>query len=144
MLRLKAADGKFLTPEPVFSLKESVFGSAQQTPILYEEHIYGVRPNGELVCLDLDGKVLWASGMAHRFGKYGYGPYLIADGLILVLDEGGKLTLVEAGSSEFKLLAQAQVLPGNDSWGPMALAAGRLIVRDLTRMVCLDVAEPKK
>ena len=34
---------------------------------------------------------------------------------------------------------QAQVLTGHDSWGPMAMAGGRLILRDLTRMVCLDV-----
>ena len=41
----------------------------------------------------------------------------------------------------YEQLAQAQVLPGNVSEGPMALAGGRLIVRDSTRMVCLDVAE---
>jgi outer membrane protein assembly factor BamB len=29
---------------------------------------------------------------------------------------------------------------GVDCWGPMALVGGRLIVRDMTRMVCLDVA----
>jgi outer membrane protein assembly factor BamB len=140
MLGLKAADGK-PKPEPLFRLRENVFGAAQQTPILYENLIYGVRPNGELACLDLDGKVIWTSGAAHRFGL---GPFLIADGVILVLDESGKLTLAEASSSEFKPLAQAQVLHGHDAWGPMALAGGRLILRDLTRMVCLDVAEPKK
>jgi outer membrane protein assembly factor BamB len=38
----------------------------------------------------------------------------------------------------------AQVLQqGNESWGPMAFVSGRLIVRDLTRMVCLDVMETK-
>jgi len=140
MLGLKAAGGR-PKPGPLFRLKEAIFGAAQQTPIFYEERIYGVRPNGELVCLDLDGKVLWASGTAHRFGL---GPFLMADGLILALDDNGKLSLAEAGSSEFKLLAQAQVLPGHEAWAPLALAGGRLIARDLTRMVCLDVAEPKK
>ena len=38
----------------------------------------------------------------------------------------------------------AQAIPGGVTcWGPMALAAGRLIVRDFTRMVCLDVAEKR-
>ena len=36
------------------------------------------------------------------------------------------------------------MLAGHDSWGAMALAAGRLIVRDLTRMECLDVNEESK
>ena len=38
------------------------------------------------------------------------------------------------------LLAQSQVLKGRESWAPLALAGGRLIARDLTRMACLDVA----
>jgi hypothetical protein len=37
-------------------------------------------------------------------------------------------------------LAKAKVLDGIESWGPMAIASGRLIARDLTRMVCLDVS----
>ncbi|GAG51327.1 unnamed protein product, partial [marine sediment metagenome] len=37
-------------------------------------------------------------------------------------------------------LAQAKVLEdGHEAWGPLALAGGRLILRDLTRMVCLDL-----
>jgi len=48
-----------------------------------------------------------------------------------------------SSSSEFKLLAQAQVLPVT-KLGAMALAAGRLLVRDMTRMVCLDIAEAEE
>lgn len=135
MLRLKAEGGKF-TPEEVFRLKESVFGAAQHTPVVYDGNIYGVRPNGEAACLDLDGKVLWTSGTGQRFGL---GPFLIADGLLIALGDNGKLSLMEASPGEFKLLAQAQVLSGHEAWAPMALAGGRLIVRDLTRMVCLDL-----
>ena len=32
-----------------------------------------------------------------------------------------------------------EVLEGVDAWGPMALVHGRLILRDLTRMVCIDL-----
>ena len=52
------------------------------------------------------------------------------------------MTLAEATTAGYRRLARAQVIDdGVTSWGPMALAAGRLIVRDLTRMTCLDVAE---
>jgi len=142
MMRLKP-DGQKFTPEVLFRLKENVFGATQQTPILYEDHIYGVRPkpSGELVCLDLEGKVLWASGTAHRFGL---GSFLLADGLLFVLDDNGKLALVEASPNGFNLLAQAQVLNDHESWGPLAMAGGRLLARDLTHLVCLDVAQAAK
>ena len=135
MLNLKEENGK-LIPETLFRLTPKVFGSAQQTPILFNGYIYGVRPDGRLVCIDLDGNPVWDSGPAHRFGL---GPYMIADGLIYVMDDSGLLTLAEAKSDGYNQLAQAQVLTGHDSWGPMAMAGGRLILRDLTRMVCLDV-----
>ena len=135
LLELKQQNGK-IVPNTVFRLKPNVFGSEQQTPIFYEGHIYGVIPGGQLACLGLDGKQVWTSGSQHRFGL---GPYMIAGGMIYVMNDTGLLSLVEASPAGFKLLAEAQVLHGHDSWGPMALAGGRLILRDLTNMVCLDV-----
>ncbi len=135
MLQLKEENGTF-TAEPVFRLKPKVFGSDQQTPIFYDGYIYGVIPNGQLVCLDLEGRHVWASGTTNRFGL---GPYVIVGGLIFVMDDHGLLRLVEATPKGYKELAQAKVLSGRDSWGPIAVAGKRLIVRDLTRMVCLDI-----
>lgn len=114
-----------------------VLGAEQHTPILYDNHIYAVlpKPRQELVCFDLEMKPLWASGK-----RFGIGPYLIADGLVFVLNDRGRLTLAEASPEAYRELAEATVLDGHDSWGPMALVDGRLILRDLTRMVCLDVS----
>lgn len=135
MLGITGKDGKF-TATPEFRLDAGVFGATQQTPIFHDGSIYGVRPNGELVCLDLKGQVQWASGMDHRFGL---GPFIVADGKILVMDDSGGLTMAQASPDGYIPLGKAQVLDGHDSWGPMAIAGGRLIVRDLTRMVCLDL-----
>jgi outer membrane protein assembly factor BamB len=135
MVEVTQQDGKWQA-KPVFRLDADTFGATQQTPVFHDGHLYGVRPNGELVCLDLEGKVVWASGMGQRFGL---GPFLVADGKILVMDDNGGLTMAKVGPEAFGLLAQAKVLDGHDSWGPMAIAGGRLIVRDLTRMVCLDL-----
>ena len=136
MLRLKEEDGN-LIPETLFRLEAKVFGSDQQTPVFYKGHIYGVRPDKQLVCMDLDGNIVWSSGPMNRFGL---GPYMIAGGMVYVMDDSGLLTLAKATPSGYNQLAQAQVLQGHDAWGPMAMAGGRLILRDLTRMVCLDVA----
>ena len=40
-------------------------------------------------------------------------------------------------------LAGVKVLEGPDSWGPMAVAFDRLILRDLNRMICLDISKPR-
>lgn len=120
----------------VFRLAASVFQSHQQTPILYKGYLYGVKaPNGELVCIDLNGKIVWNSGTA----RFGLGPYTLADGMLYMLSDKGDLTLVEASASGYKELAKAKVLTGHDAWAPMALIGGKLLLRDATTMVCLKV-----
>ena len=141
MLRLTEADGK-IVPETMFTLKPKVFGSEQHTPVFYDGHIYGVRPDWQLVCLDLEGSVVWTSSSSYDFKKLG--PFMVANGFIYAMNGEGKLTLAEASSKGFKVLSEAQVLDGIESWAPMAIASGRLIVRDLTKMVCLDVGAAKR
>jgi outer membrane protein assembly factor BamB len=157
MLQLKKAGDKF-TAQTVFKLAPGVFGAIQHTPVLYQNHLYGVRQDGRFVCLTPDGKPVWASDSSQQFGL---GSFLEADGLIFAMNDKGLLRLLEASPQKYNVLAQAQVLklessetqaegtsanasekkPIGDSWAPLALAGGRLIVRDLTRMVCLDVAK---
>ena len=105
--------------------------------MLLDNHLYGVRADGKFVCLTLDGKPAWTSGPGQQFGL---GSFIMADGLIFAMNDSGLLRLIEATPEKYSLLAQAQVLKGRESWAPLALAGGRLIARDLTRMVCLDVA----
>lgn len=136
MLKLTETGGT-IAAEPVFQHTTSVFGSIQHTPIFYESHIYGVRPDGQLVCLDLEGNVVWTSTSANKFGN---GPYSIVDGLIYVMNDTGELALAQTGSSGYVELARAKVLTGHESWGPMAIASGRLIVRDTEHMACLDIS----
>jgi len=137
MLKLTQENG-MISAQPVFRLEPEVFGSEQHTPIFYNGYIYGVRPDKQLTCLDLDGNVVWTSTSAHRFGL---GPYTIANGLIYVMNDSGLLTLTEATPSGYVQLTQARVLEGPDAWGAMAIASGRLILRDMNRMICIDVTD---
>ncbi len=136
MLQVTKQGNRFTT-KPLFRLDADVFGATQQTPIYFANHLFGVRPNGEFVCLDTQGKVVWSSGSDH---KYGLGPFLKANGVFFVMNDSGLLSLVEATPTRFNLLTQAKILNGRESWGPLAIADGRLIARDITRMVCLDAA----
>ena len=138
MIRIVREGDRFIVEE-LFRLKPQVFASEQQTPILYGEHIYGVRDNGELVCLDLDGNVVWTSGRSNRFGRKGRGPTMIADGMLLILTTEGTLSLIDPSPEGFRKLDEAQVLFGGEAWGPMAITGGKLLLRDLTRMICLDM-----
>lgn len=138
MIRI-SGDGEKFKAEELFRLSSEQFGSEQQTPVLYEGHIYGVREDGQLVCLDLEGSVVWTSGRMNRFGRQGRGPLMIADGMLIVLTGDGELALVKASPSGFERLAAAKVLAEGESWAPMALAGGMLIVRDLVTMACLDM-----
>ncbi len=135
MLQLEEKDGQ-ITANTLFRLGPERFGSTQQTPILYKGHIYGVRPDEQLVCLDLEGNEVWTSTSAYKFGL---GPYTIAGSLIYAMNDTGLLSRIEATHEEFRLWDQTQLLDGHDSWAPIAFAMGRIIVRDLNRMVCIDI-----
>jgi len=137
ILRLTETDGKIAVQSEFLHTTE-VFGSIQQSPIYYGGYIYGVRPDGQLVCFDLQGNVVWTSTSANKFGN---GPYSIVNGLIYLMNDSGELTMAQASPSGYLPLAHAKVLEGHESWGPMAIASGLLIVRDKERMICLDISE---
>ncbi len=137
LLQLLPGSGK-PTVQMLRQLSPREFNSEQQTPILYDGHLLGIRKqgNGQLVCLDLEGNEIWNSGR----DRFGHGPYLIADGAVLALSTQGRLVMAEANTQQYRPLASHQVFDGGiDAWGPMALVQGRLILRDMTRMTCLDL-----
>jgi len=142
MLRLKREGGRFAAEE-VLRLEAKGFSTEHHAPVYYGGYLYGIMAKeagalgNQLVCLDPSGRLLWSSGRENRFGL---GPFMVADGLILALEEKGTLVLAEASPKGYVPLAQANILEdGHEAWGPLALAGGRLILRDLTRMVCLDL-----
>ncbi len=117
--------------------------SEQQTPILHDGLLYGIMPKDagalkrQFVCYDPNsGELVWSSGKTHRFGL---GPFFLADGRFFVLDDDGTLTMLSASRTGYEQLAQHKVIDGHDAWGPIALAGTRMLLRDSTRMVCIDV-----
>lgn len=118
--------------------------SEQQTPVLAGGLLFGVLPNdagplrNQLVCVHPDEmrNYVWSSGRERRFGL---GPYLVADDKLYVLSDDGILHMLEITAEGYRELGRKPVLDGHDAWGPMAVAAGRLVLRDDTRMVCVDL-----
>jgi outer membrane protein assembly factor BamB len=144
MLRVAETNGAYTVTELGRWKPGKGLSCEQHTPLLYEGHLFGVLPKdagplrSQFACVHPDdcGTFLWTSGKADRFGL---GPFMAADGKVFVLDDDGVLSVLRASTSGYTLLARARVLDGHDSWAPLALAGGRLLVRDSRRMVCLDL-----
>jgi len=137
---------KGFTATKLYNLTAAQFNSEVHTPILYQNHLFAVgsKTRGRFTCLGLDGKVVWqspvVSGDPAASRTFELGGFLLADGMFFVLDgKTGMLRLIEASTAQYKELASAQILSGEEVWGPMALSNGRLVIRDMSQMICLQV-----
>ena len=118
--------------------------SEQQTPLLIDGTLFVIQPKDagalrtELVAADVDllPEIKATSGKEARFGL---GPYLYADNAFWIVDDDGVLHVYGYENNEFHYIAHHKVLPGADSWGPIACAGGIMVLRDSTSMVCIDL-----
>jgi outer membrane protein assembly factor BamB len=141
MIRVSRQEGTFVA-EKLFSLGASGWNSEVHTPILYQDHLFGVgkKRRGQFTCLNLEGQPIWQT---QQRGGFGLGSYLLADGMFFLLEgRSGMLRLVEANCNEYRELDHAQVLSGHDVWAPMALSAGKLVLRDMSQIKCIQVGMP--
>jgi hypothetical protein len=152
----KKADGRYGTTE-LFTTKE--FGDQTKPPVQHKGHFYAQygtnsRRDG-MVCMSMDGRIMWKTRREPDFNK---GSMILADGLILATDGAQTLYLIEPDPSGFKSLASARALgeggtgSENDpiasrvggrtqNWAPLALADGKLLLRDQAQLKCVKVVQ---
>ncbi|MCZ6650709.1 MAG: PQQ-like beta-propeller repeat protein, partial [Acidobacteria bacterium] len=100
--------------------------------LLIGDAIYGF-DNATLKCLDLEtGDVKWAR---RGFGK---GSLIGVDDRLLVLSVKGNLVMVEANPEAYHELGSYHALEGK-SWTAPSYVGGRVYLRNLTQMACLDL-----
>jgi len=148
----KQADGGYHVEE---LYKTIDFGEHTKPAILYKGYFYAQYSTNErrdgLVCMSMDGQVMWATKRDPEFMR---GSMILADGLILATDGSKMLYLIEPDPSGFKPLASAELLAaadmgddpraarfGTQNWAPIALADGKLLIRDQSKLLCVQVAE---
>ena len=103
------------------------------TSVLVGDYIYGF-DNAILKCIEArTGKEQWK----HR--GYGKGALIFADGHLVLLSDNGRLALARATPDGFREKAGVQVLDGR-SWTMPTLANDRVFVRDMRKIVCLDLS----
>lgn len=153
MLKIeKQADGSYKTIE---LFKHNDFGDQTKPPIMHNGYFYAQfgtnRTRDGLTCMNMDGKIMWKTKREPDFNK---GSMILADGLILATDGAKTLYLIEPDPSEFKPIASAELLAANEgagdrmsrrfgtqNWAPIALADGKLLIRDQSQMKCVKVAK---
>ena len=143
LIRVDLVAGEYRVETVYRTRPNEGFSCEQQTPLVLDGYLYGILTKDagplreQFVCYDPAGRVVWSSGEENRFGL---GPYLIAEGKLLILGDDGVLILADAGSKGYRELGRARILTGVDAWAPMALVDGKLIARDSNTMVCVDLA----
>ncbi len=142
MLRIQHEQGAYSAQVLYETAPDEGLACEQHTPLYFGELLYSVMPKdagalkGQFVCYRPDGSMVWSSGQDNRFGL---GPFLLADDKFYILDDDGVLTMLDARQNAYAQLARARVLDGHDAWAPIAVAGPRMLVRDMNRMVCIDV-----
>lgn len=152
----KKTDGTYGVTE---LFKNSDFGAHTQPPVLVNGFFYAQCSTNEkkngLVCMGMDGKTKWKTERSPVFER---GGLILADGLLIGTDGATKLYLIQPDPSAFKPLAAAELLklgvPGTtddelasktggatQNWAPLALAGGKLLIRDQGRLMCVKVAK---
>jgi outer membrane protein assembly factor BamB len=155
MIKVGKNDGGSYVANELFTTEE--FGDQTKPPILHNGYFYAQygtnsRQDG-LACMNMEGEVMWKTKRSPNFNK---GSMILADGLILATDGAKSLYLIEPSPQEFKPLASAELLAegGGESggiggrvggrsqnWAPIALADGKLLIRDHSEMKCVKVAQ---
>ena len=80
----------------------------------------------------MTGKELW------NVPRVKNGTLILADGHLILLTEKGQLQIAKASSDGFSPTTKADILDGR-CWTVPVLQNGRLYVRNLERVVCIDL-----
>lgn len=129
-------DGNSWTVKEIMFSKE--FGTHVHPAILYKGHLYSQGTDNQVrngfMCMDLKGNIKWKTGRKPGFDK---GGFILADDMIISSDGGKMIYLIEPTPTEFKVLAKAELLDTKQSWAPLALSDGKLLIRDQKQMKCI-------
>ena len=130
-----------------FSVKELFLteeaGSKMHPALLFEDHLYlnhTGNPN-QMMCLNLDGELVWEKDSASGFEL---GAMILVNGLILNQNgRNGDIYLIKPSPEAYMERGKASFFDSKKSqaWAPLAFSQGKLIIRDLEKMVCIDLSQ---
>ena len=90
-------------------------------------------------CLTMQGETKWEYDSTANFEM---GAMLLVDGLIINQNgKNGDIHLIQPSPEGYKELGKASFFNSKKSqaWAPIAYYDGKIIVRDMEKMVCVDL-----
>jgi outer membrane protein assembly factor BamB len=130
-LALDAKDGKEVWATkvgPVGKDGPPSYPGPRSTPTVDGDRIYVLGSDGDLVCLDRDGKLVWGKNLAKDLdgsrGRWAYAESPLIDGDVLVCTPGGpKAALAALNKKTGEVLWKAQVPDGGEAaYGSVVIA----------------------
>jgi outer membrane protein assembly factor BamB len=128
-----------------FNIKELFLteeaGCKMHPAVLFEDHLYlnhTGNPN-QMMCLTLDGEMVWDGDSIPGFEL---GGMILVNGLILNQNgKNGDIHLIRPSPEGYNELGKASFFDSDKSqaWAPLAYSQGKLIIRDMEKMVCVDL-----
>ena len=126
------SDGDEMSVEEIWR-SHDVMENWMSSSVLLGEYLYGF-DESILKCIEAStGEQKWA----HR--GFGRGSLLLAEGHLIILGEGGNLGIAEANPSEYKGIAETQLLEGR-CFTPPTFVGGKLYLRNQKELVCVDLS----
>jgi outer membrane protein assembly factor BamB len=108
------------------------------SPVAASHYLYGLGPNNVLFCVDVrTGERAWAKDVFGDMLKTGHASFVVMNGNILTLSDGGLLLLVAADPKECRVISKVQVCGQN--WCNPAYADGKLYLRDAKELRCVQL-----
>ncbi|MCF8378940.1 MAG: PQQ-like beta-propeller repeat protein [Bacteroidales bacterium] len=141
LLEIKKEGDEFKVNE-LFLTEEA--GCKMHPAVFFEDHFYlnsNKRPE-QMACLNLEGKNVWAKDSVPGFEM---GGLILVDGLIINQNgKNGDIYLIEPSPEGYKELGKASFFNSEktQAWAPMAFGNGKLLVRNLEKMVCVALQNP--
>ena len=134
-----AIDPSVSPPKTIWRKKE--LNCYFSTPVVVGDDLYmlngelSITPTISLRCVDgKTGKIRWQKS---DVGKYHAAIIRTANDKLLMLDDGGSLTLFEPNEKEFKQLAKSKVC--GPTWAHPALADGVVYIRDEKNLLAIKL-----
>ena len=132
VIRITESDGEF-TANTVW--KSRVMKNHFSSTIYHGGYLFGF-DNTVLKCIDAEtGREQWVT---RGFGR---GTLIYADGCLIILGQDGNLALAKATHTQYAQLAEIQLLKGR-CWTLPTLSGGKLYLRNMEELVCLELSEP--
>src|SRR5262245_16514263 len=138
-LKLIEKDGK---PGVEEAWKKPELNCYFSTPVAAnKDHLYMVtgvlaaRPSITLRCVETaTGKTLWSRA---NIGKYHAALVKTGDDKLLMLDDAGRLVLLQPNAKQYQELCRSKVC--GDTWAHPAVSNGRIYLRDAKELICLEL-----